>query len=61
MSFDDYLPHLFRLIDEDRQELIRLAGPLRHHGRAPNFADSEVLARRGKGARSNGVKLTPTT
>ena len=43
MSFDDYLLHLFCLIDEGIEELTRSAGPLRHHGRPPTLADSEVL------------------
>ncbi len=43
MSFDDYLPHLFCLIDEEFDCLIRATGPLRHHGRPPTLHDGEVL------------------
>ncbi len=43
MSFDDYLLHMFCLIDEELEELTRRAGPLRRHGRGPILHDSEVL------------------
>jgi hypothetical protein len=43
MTFDDYLLHLFCLIDQGLSDLTRAVGPLRHHGRATVLADSEVL------------------
>jgi hypothetical protein len=43
MTFDDYLLHLFCLVDDELAALVRATGPLRHHGRATTLADSEVL------------------
>ncbi len=43
MSFDDYLLHMFCLMDEELKDLTRRVGPLRQHGRPPTLADSEVL------------------
>ena len=34
MSFDDYLLHMFCLIDQGLTDLARTSGPLRHHGRS---------------------------